>query len=127
MLIFSSIKIMSMRKLSLIVLTALFISCNNNKALELISVYRDSVSRIDEDMARLGEDEKRKYNEIFHSSGGTGTEKKISDLQLMNDTVNNKTYMDYLVQNSIKKDDLKARKKNFMHKIDSLELELKSK
>lgn len=116
-----------MRKL--IVLTALFFSCGNKKAeiVELIKAYKDSCNLIDERTASMEQDQKRRFNEIFHVSGGTGVEKKISDLQSMNDTVNNRVYMNYLIENSIKRDSLKARKKYFMQKIDSLELELKTK
>lgn len=116
-----------MKNLTLIALIALFFSCSNKKAeiVELIRGYKDSCSRIDEQATALREDEKRKFNEIFHASAATGIEKKFSDLQSMNDTVNNRIYINYLIQNSIKRDDLKARKNNFIQKIDSLELELK--
>lgn len=109
-----------MRALTLFVLVALFLSCNNKKAeiVEQIKVYKDSGAVVAKSILQLTIDDGKKYKEMFSTNGDF-------DLKKLQNSKIDREYQDFHNRTEAEKSKLKSRHDHFEYKIDSLELELK--
>lgn len=108
-----------MRKLTLIVVVALFVSCGNKKAeiVEQIKAYKDSSRVVLDSIVKITVDESLMQEKLFYTKGRMD-DKKYND-------ANRKLYEEYQEKNRDEQMRLKLKGSVYQNKIDSLELELK--
>lgn len=109
-----------MRKLTLLVVVALFVSCGNKKSelVEQIKVYKDSSAVVAKSILQLTIDDSKKYKELFSTNGDV-------DLKKLQNSKIEREYQDFHNRTEDEKLKLKTKSAHFENKIDSLELELK--
>lgn len=109
-----------MRKLTLFIAVALFISCVNKEAeiKKMLWIYKDSSLITSKAITQLSIDDAKKQKELFFTNGSM-------DLKKYSDQKNKELLKDFKAYQTLKKDSLEFKYDYYKGKIDSLELELK--